>query len=116
MKPANRSVLWLRPGLIVQDAIRGREYRIEKFLGQGGFGAAYQVHRLTGAGPGPRLCVLKVTIDAPTWHSEAYFGHLLRHVPALVEVYDPFAWAPRDGRAPLYCLISEYMDEGDLNG
>lgn len=108
-------MLWLRPGLIAEDAIRGREYRIEKFLGQGGFGAAYQAYRLTGESSAPRLCVLKVTIDAATWHSEAYFGHLLRHVPALVAVYDSFAWAPRGRGKPLYCLISEYMDEGDLN-
>jgi eukaryotic-like serine/threonine-protein kinase len=115
MKPTHAPVLWLPPGVIVQDAISGRDYRIEKFLGQGGFGAAYQVQRLTGASPIPRLCVLKVTIDAATWHSEAYFGHLLRHVPALVEVYDSFAWLPRDRKTPLYCLISEYMAEGDLN-
>jgi len=107
------SVLWLRPGLIVQDALGGREYRIEKFLGQGGFGAAYQVQRL----PGRSSCVLKVTIHAATWHREAYFGHLLRHVPALVEVYDSFAWMPPgSSRAPLYCLISEYMEQGDLGG
>lgn len=115
MKATQAPVLWLRPGLIVQDAIRGREYRIEKFLGRGGFGAAYQAHRLTGASSSPKLCVLKVTLDAATWHSEAYFGHLLRHVPALVEVYDSFAWAPPGGRTPLYCLISEYLDEGDLD-
>jgi hypothetical protein len=115
MKATHAPVLWLRPGVIVQDAIRGREYRIEKFLGQGGFGAAYRAIRLTGASSSPKLCVLKVTIDGATWHSEAYFGHLLRHVPALVEVYDSFAWAPGGGRTPLYCLISECLDEGDLS-
>ncbi|HTQ54929.1 MAG TPA: protein kinase [Bryobacteraceae bacterium] len=100
---------------IVEDAIRGRAYRIGKFLGQGGFGAAYQALRFSGASAAPRLCVLKVTLDAATWHREAYFGHLLRHVPALVEVYDSFAWAPAGGRTPLYCLISEYLEEGDLD-
>ena len=113
MKATHATVLWLRPGLTVQDAIRGCEYRIEKFLGQGGFGAAYQAHRLTGASSAPRRCVLKVTIDAATWHREAYFGNLLRHVPTLVAVYDSFAWVP-SGRTPLYCLISEHMEEGDL--
>ena len=78
MKATHAPVLWLPPGVIVQDAIRGREYRIEKFLGQGGFGAAYRAIRLTGASSSPKLCVLKVTIDAATWHSEAYFGHLLQ--------------------------------------
>jgi serine/threonine protein kinase len=116
MEARHTPALWLRPGLIVKDTIRGREYRIAKFLGQGGFGAAYQVLRLTGAGSAPRSCVLKVTMDAATWHSEAYFGHLLRHVPALVEVYESFAWVPNAGRIPRYCLISEYMEEGDLHG
>lgn len=116
IKATRKAVLWLRPGLIVVDAIRGREYRIDRFLGQGGFGAAYQALRVSGLSPAPQSCVLKVTIDAATWHSEAYFGHLLQHVPALVEVYDSFAWAPGGGRTPLYCLVSEYMEEGDLNG
>ena len=86
-----------------------------RLLGQGGFGAAYQAVRLSGPNSSPDTCVLKVTIDAPTWHREAYFGHLLRHVPALVEVYDSFAWAPGGGRKPLYCLVSEYMEKGDLS-
>jgi serine/threonine protein kinase len=116
MKATRASVLWLRSGLIVQDAFRNREYRIDKLLGQGGFGAAYRALRLTGATSTPKLCVLKVTVDGLTWHREAYFGHLLRHVPALVSVYDSFAWAPGGGRKPVYCLISEHMAEGDLDG
>jgi serine/threonine protein kinase len=116
MNATRASILWLRPGLIVQDAFRNRDYRIDKFLGQGGFGAAYQALRLSAATSTPKLCVLKVTVDGTTWHREAYFGHLLRHVPALVSVYDSFAWAPGGGRKPVYCLISEHMQEGDLDG
>jgi len=86
-------------------------------LGQGGFGAVYQAHRLPARNTPAATCVLKVTIHAATWHREAYFGHLLRHVPALVEVYDSFAWLPPgSSRAPLYCLISEYVEQGDLGG
>jgi eukaryotic-like serine/threonine-protein kinase len=114
--PKVRQVLRLQPGLIIPDAINGREYRIDGFLGQGGFGAAYRATRLSAGGSSPALCVLKVTIDAPAWHREAYFGHLLRHVPALVEIYGSFACAPLPGgRAPLYCLVSEFMQEGDLS-
>jgi serine/threonine protein kinase len=110
-------VFWLPPGLVVQDEISRLKYRVVRFLGQGGFGAAYQAVRLSGTNLSPDTCVLKVTIDAPTWHREAYFGHLLRHVPALVEVFDSFAWAPREAsRTPLYCLVSEYVEEGDLGG
>jgi serine/threonine protein kinase len=109
--------LWLEAGLIVQDALSGLEYRVVKFLGRGGFGAAYLAARLRGPNSSARTCVLKVTIHAPTWHREAYFGHLLRDVPALVEVYDSFAWmrSERSG-APLYCLVSEYIEQGDLGG
>jgi eukaryotic-like serine/threonine-protein kinase len=115
MPAAVDSVLWLRPGLIVRDAFSGREYRVVRFLGQGGFGAAYLVGRLPDTNSSADTCVLKVTVHAATWHREAYFGHLLRHVPALVEVYDSFAWVPPGtGRAPLYCLVSEQVEQGDL--
>ncbi len=117
MSPARSSVLRLHPGLIVRDVLRSREYRVVKFLGQGGFGAAYRAVRVSAANSFTETCVLKVTIHAPTWHREAYFGHLLRHVPALVEVYDSFAWAPPGGTgAPLYFLVSEHIEQGDLGG
>jgi hypothetical protein len=106
--------LWLNPGTIVQDAVRRREYRVARFLGRGGFGAAYEAVRLFRARALPGACVLKVTVHAVAWHREAYFGHLLRHVPALVEVYDSFAWAAPGRGVPLYCLVSEYLEEGDL--
>lgn len=114
-RPSLHPALSLRPGLIVEDAINSRAYRIEKPLGHGGFGAAYLAVPMSGARASRRLCVLKVTTNAPAWHREAYFGHLLQHVPALVEVYDSFAWVPPEGtRAPIYCLVSEYLAEGDL--
>src|SRR5262249_10907662 len=108
------SVLWLSPGVIAHDAISGRRYRVVKILGQGGFGAAYQAIRLTRGSPSTKNCVLKVTIHAPTWHREAYFGYLFRRVPALVQVYNSFAWLPdNQSRAPLYCLVSEWIEQGD---
>ena len=116
-RPPLNPALWLRAGLVVDDAIGGRKYRVVRFLGQGGFGAVYQVDRLPHSRVPAGPCVLKVAIHAPTWHREAYFGHLFRRVPALVEVYDSFAWVPRgDSRVPLYCLVSEYLEEGDLAG
>jgi serine/threonine-protein kinase len=114
-RPSAASVLWLEPGSIVDDVIGRRYYRVVKLLGQGGFGAAYQATRLSDVASPLNTCVLKVTINAPGWHREAYFGHLLRHVPDLVQIYDSFAWAARDGRrVPLYCLVSEFMEHGDL--
>jgi serine/threonine-protein kinase len=111
------SALQLSPGVIAHDAFSGRRYRIERFLGQGGFGAAYQAVRVTRGNPATRNCVLKVTVHAPTWHREAYFGHLFRRVPGLVQVYNSFAWTPsKESPSPLYCLVSEWVEEGDLGG
>lgn len=110
MRPRGASALWLPPGLVVENSLLGHEYRIEKLLGRGGFGIAYVATRRT-----PRLrCVLKLTTEAASWHREAYFGDLLRHIPALVDVYDSFAWMPDGGRHPIYCLVSELVEGGDL--
>jgi len=107
--------LLLQPETMVRDAMSRRAYRIVRLLGQGGFGVAYLADRLSDVKSAAEPCVLKVTLHAPTWHREAYFGHLLRHVPALVAVYGSFAWIPPERRGlPLYCLDSEYVEQGDL--
>ncbi len=112
MRPRRASALWLPPGLSVENSLHGHEYRIERLVGRGGFGVAYEATRRE-----PRLrCVLKLTTEAAAWHREAYFGDLLRHVPALVDVYDSFAWAPEGSRFPIYCLVSELVESGDLRG
>lgn len=110
MRPRRASALWLQAGVTVENSLRGHEYRIERLLGRGGFGVTYVATRRA-----PRLrCVLKLTTDAAAWHREAYFGDLLRHVPALVDVHDSFAWMPEGGRHPIYCLVSEFVEGGDL--
>lgn len=45
MKTRRAAALRLDPGITVHNAIRGWEYLIERFLGQGGFGAAYHATR-----------------------------------------------------------------------
>ena len=108
--------LRLEPGQVLCDAISAREYRIERYLARGGFGAAYLAVRVDERKRARSCCVLKVTTEASAWHREAYFGHLLRTVPGLVEVYDSFAWAPEGAPgSAIYCLVSEYVEEGDLS-
>jgi serine/threonine protein kinase len=60
-------------------------------------------------------CVLKVTVEVGAWHREAYFGELLRDTPGIVRVHESFAWVARgDEPKPLYCLVSEFVEGGDL--
>jgi len=101
-------MLLLRKGSVVRSPISGRAYRVGSVLGEGGFGAAYQATRVDG----DEICVLKVTGHAVSWHRESYFGFLLSASPGLVRVIESFVWL-RSG-APLYCLISEFMEGGDV--
>jgi eukaryotic-like serine/threonine-protein kinase len=112
MAPASQG-LQLPSGLVVRNAFSGSAYQVGMPLGAGGFGAVYRVSQVAGLRI-PTACVLKVTREPTAWHREAYFGDLLKHEPAVVRMYESFAWmAPGDSQ-PLYCLVSELMDGGDI--
>jgi serine/threonine-protein kinase len=113
--PSENPVVQLRPGLIVRSGITGREYKVGGRLGVGGFGVVYRVTQVSGPAPLPGACVLKIASEPRGWHREAYFGELLRGASGVVQVHESFAWAPRGkGRKPLYCLVSELVEGGDL--
>jgi serine/threonine protein kinase len=105
--------LQLRFGLLVRNALSGRQYRVGELLGSGGFGAVYRV-RVAGGDPLPGQCVLKVAVEPRAWHREAYFGDLLKDESGVVRVHESFAWMDPAGSKPLYCLISELVEGGDL--
>ena len=110
---SDRPGLQLPSGLVVENPFRGSAYRVGMPLGAGGFGAVYRVTQV--AGPRiPTACVLKVTLEPTAWHREAYFGDLLQREPAVVRMYESFAWLPAGGAQPLYCLVSELMEGGDV--
>jgi serine/threonine protein kinase len=113
--PRENPALQLRFASVVRNAISGRQYEVGELLGAGGFGAVYQVVQLGNAEPLPGKCVLKVAIQPGAWHREAYFGELLKGESGIVRVHESFAWVPRGkDRQPLYCLVSELMEGGDL--
>ena len=105
----------LGAGSIVRSAISGRAYRVGPLLGSGGFGAAYQAEHVGG---GRRLAgslALKVSAEPRGWYREAYFGDLLSETSGIVRTHEAFAWMPRNGAGqPLYCLVSEHVEGGDL--
>ena len=114
--PIHNPDLWLDSGTVVSNHVNGRRYRVRRFLGSGGFGAAYEVVELETRphGSASNYC-LKVTANPESWCREAYFGDLLRNVAGVLQVYEAFAWVlgPRNQK-PLYCLVSELADGGDL--
>jgi serine/threonine protein kinase len=113
----DEDLLPVRPGTIVTNTTKGHAYRIGKRLGVGGFGAAYRARQVRGT---PRLAgtvCLKVSAEPDAWHREAYFGQLLDGVRGTVAIHDSFAAFPPEGAgtaAPLYCLVSELAENGDL--
>jgi serine/threonine protein kinase len=115
LRPSKNPALKLRSGLVVRSAISGRQYRVADALGAGGFGAAFQVDQVGRRNRLPGKLALKVTADPRSWYREAYFGDLLSEASGLVRLHEAFAWVPpgNDFR-PLYCLVSELVEGGDL--
>jgi serine/threonine protein kinase len=89
------------------------KYRIDRFLGQGGFGQAYLATRLGRSRSVPAVLCIKVSEHIDGWLREAYFGQLLEGHPRAMQIYDAFPLTRPEGGL-LYCLALEYASHGDL--
>jgi serine/threonine-protein kinase len=88
-------------------------YRIERLLGEGGFGQVYLASRVGRSRFVPATVCVKASERIDGWIREAYFGNLLDGHPRAIRLYDAFPLVRADGRL-LYCLALEYAREGDL--
>lgn len=103
----------LTAGQIVESPETRLTYRVQRLLGEGGYGQVYLVKRLGRSSVIPSVACLKVSRHMDGWLREAYFGQLLTDDPRAIRVFDRFP--VHTGGQLLYCLALEYARHGDLS-
>jgi len=89
-------------------------YRVDRLLGEGGFGQVYLARRIGRSSAVPEIICIKVSERIDGWLREAYFGQVLEGHPRAIGVYDTFPLVVPGDRV-LYCLVLEYARHGDLS-
>jgi serine/threonine protein kinase len=111
--PIARGAQLLISGQVIESPETGLRYRIDRLLGEGGFGQAYLATRQGKSEAVPPNVCIKVSSRIDGWIREAYFGQLLEGHPRAIGVFDLFALMRADGQV-LYYLALEYAVHGDL--
>jgi serine/threonine-protein kinase len=101
-------------GQLVGSSESALSYRVERLLGEGGFGQVYLATRLGRSSSVPRRVCIKVSMHIDGWLREAYVGQILEDNPRAIRVFDRFPLMRLDGRI-VYCLALEYARYGDLS-
>ena len=104
----------LTAGEIITSPETRLDYRIERLIGEGGYGQVYLARRLGRSDSVPATVCVKVSPRMDGWLREAYFGQLLDDHPRAIRLFDVFPLMRLRAR-PLYCLALEYALHGDLS-
>jgi eukaryotic-like serine/threonine-protein kinase len=104
----------LEIGQVVISPETHLQYRVERFVGSGGFGQAFLARRQGRSSSVPEMVCIKASRRIDGWLREAYFGQLLDGHERAIRVFDAFPLrAPHDSF--VYCLALEYARHGDLS-
>jgi len=104
----------LAPEEIVASPETRLSYRIERFLGEGGFGQVYLARRVGYSSKVAGTVCIKISAHIDGWLREAYFGQLLAGHPRALQVFEAFPLMRPNGLVE-YCLALEYARYGDLS-
>ena len=111
--PRDRRLLF-NSGDTIESPESRLSYRIDRLLGQGGFGQVFLARRLGPSSKVPAAVCIKVSTRIDGWLREAYFGQLLGEDPRAVRIFDAFPYVTDEGGI-FYCLALEYARHGDLS-
>ena len=112
--PSDRPGHLLVPMQVIESPESHLQYRIERLIGEGGFGQVYLARRLRRSSRVPETVCIKVSQNIDGWVREAYFGTLLDGHPRAIGVFDMFPLMRPNGQV-LYYLVLEYACHGDLS-
>ncbi len=104
----------LLPAQTIESPETRVQFKIDRLLGEGGFGQVYLAERVGRSSTVPRILCVKASTRIDGWLREAYFGQLLDAHPRAIRIYDAFPLMRPDGSV-LYCLAIEYAPYGDLS-